>query len=70
MSDMTTVSSKYQIVIPKSVREQVRIKPGQKLMVLVKGESITLVPVPSLDELRGFAKGINTEDYRDEEDRF
>ncbi len=70
MPDMTTVSSKYQVVIPKSVREQVRIKPGQKLMVLVKGESITLVPVLPLDELEGFVEGINTEGYRDEEDRF
>ncbi len=70
MSDMVTVSSKYEIVIPKSVREQVGIKPGQKMMMLVQGESITLVPVLSLHELQGFAKGINTENYRDEEDRF
>ena len=71
MSDMVTVSSKYEIVIPKSVREQVGIKPGQKMRWLVKGDSsITLVPVLSLDELQGFAKGINTENYRDEEDRF
>ena len=70
MSDLVTVSSKYQVVIPKSVREQVGLKPGQKLMVLAKGDSITLVPVLPLDELQGFVKGINTEGYRDEEDRF
>lgn len=65
----TTVSSKYQVVIPKEVREQVPIKPGQKLAVIVKGKTIHLVPVLPLDELQGFAKGINTEGLRDEVDR-
>lgn len=66
----TTVSSRYQIVIPKEVREQVGIKPGQKLALLVKGKSITLVPVVPLEELRGFARGINIEGYREEVDRY
>jgi len=65
----TTVSSKYQVVIPKEDRERAGIKPGQKLMVLVKHGIIKLVPVRTLDELQGFVKGINTEGYREETDR-
>ena len=70
MSDIITVSSKYQIVIPKSVRERVPIKPGQKLAVLVKHGSITLVPIRPIEEFMGFLKGANTEGLRDEEDRY
>lgn len=65
----TTVSSKYQVVIPKEVREQIPIRPGQKLAVIVKGNTIHLVPVLPLKELRGIAKGINTEGLREEVDR-
>ena len=68
-SYQTTVSSKYQVVIPKGAREQVGVHPGQKLAVLVKGRSIALVPIPALKDLRGFAPGINLGDIRDEEDR-
>jgi AbrB family looped-hinge helix DNA binding protein len=66
----TTVSSKYQVVIPKRAREEAGIKPGQKLSVLVKDGSVTLVPIPTIDELRGFAPGINLDDIRDHEDRY
>lgn len=66
----TTVSSRYQVVIPKEVREQLNIKPGQKLQVIVLGGVIHLVPVLSLDELRGIAKGIDTSNIRDERDRY
>ena len=68
--DETTVSSKYQVVIPKAVRDRVALRPGQKLAVIVRGKVISLVPVASLEELRGFAPDINTEDIREEEDRF
>lgn len=67
--EQTTVSSKYQVVIPKSVRERVSLKPGQKLTVIVKGQIISLVPCPSLEELRGIAQGANTENVREEVDR-
>lgn len=67
--DETTVSSKYQVVIPKRVRERIGLKPGQKLMVIEKGGVISLVPVPELDELRGIARGANTEGLREKVDR-
>jgi len=67
---LTTVSSKYQVVIPKSVREHLPLRPGQKLAVVAIGGVIHLVPVPTWDELQGFAAGINPEGLREEVDRF
>ena len=55
-----TVSPKFQIVIPKEVREQMGLKPGQKLFVLLDGGRIHLVPVRPMMEMRGFVKGIDT----------
>jgi len=69
LMDETTVSSKYQVVIPKSVREKIPLRPGQKLAVIVKGGVISLVPVPTLKELRGLAQGAAREPDREEEDR-
>jgi len=70
MAEQVTVSRKYQVVIPRSVREELKIKPGQKMMVMVKHGLVSLVPVLPLEELRGIAAGINMEGYREEEDRF
>jgi len=65
-----TLSPKYQVVIPKPVRDQLRWRPGQKLSVIAKGRSVYIVPVRPLDELEGFAPGINLEDIREEVDRY
>jgi len=65
----TVVSSKYQIVIPKEVREKIALEKGQKLQVVVRNGVITLVPDRPLSELRGFVKGIDDAGLRDEEDR-
>jgi AbrB family looped-hinge helix DNA binding protein len=65
----TVVSSKYQIVIPKEVRQKLDLKKGQILHVLVRNGVITLVPDRPLAELRGFVKGIDDSRLRDEEDR-
>jgi AbrB family looped-hinge helix DNA binding protein len=69
---MTTarVSSKYQIVIPKEVREQLSIRPGQDMVMLVKGKTIVMVPDRPLLSMRGFAKGIPTTGFREKKDRF
>jgi AbrB family looped-hinge helix DNA binding protein len=66
----TTVSTKYQVVIPKDAREGLSLRPGQRLDVIVKGGIIHLVPVRTLDELQGFVKGIKVGEVRDEEDRY
>jgi AbrB family looped-hinge helix DNA binding protein len=64
------VSSKYQIVIPKEVREQLDIRPGQEMVMLVKGKSVLMVPDRPLLSMRGFAKGIPTAGFREKKDRF
>jgi AbrB family looped-hinge helix DNA binding protein len=59
-STQVLVSPKYQIVIPKEVREMMKIRPGQKMEVIAYGNSILLVPVIPIKKARGMFKGINT----------
>lgn len=63
------VSSKYQIVIPREAREALDIQPGQEFDVLVKGKSVSLVPVPTLEQLRGVLKGADLSGLREKVDR-
>jgi AbrB family looped-hinge helix DNA binding protein len=66
-----TVSPKFQIVIPKEVREELAIKPGEKLLLYTLDGSIRLAPRRSIKELRGIAKGIRWEHSdRDHTERF
>jgi AbrB family looped-hinge helix DNA binding protein len=55
-----TVSPKYQVVIPRDVRETLSIKPGEKMQVINYANRIELVPVKSIKAMRGFLKGIDT----------
>ncbi len=55
-----TISPKYQIVIPKSVRKALGLKPGQKVQVIEHEGRIELLPERDIKELLGFVKGINT----------
>lgn len=54
------VSPKYQVVIPKEIRESMGIVSGQKIQVLTYGNRIELIPIKPMKELRGFLKGIDT----------
>ncbi len=65
-----TLSSKFQLAIPKDVREQLSLQAGQKFTILTKGKVITLVPIRSLASVRGSLKGANTKDYRDHQSRY
>ena len=60
-----TVSPKYQVVIPKKIREQLGIISGQKLQVLVYDQRIELIPLRPIEEMRGFLRGIDTQVERD-----
>lgn len=64
-----TASPKYQIVIPKDIREKVRIKSGQKMVIIVKGGIIHLIPEKPIRSLQGFLKGMVTENLREDEER-
>ena len=62
----TTVSPKYQVVIPKEAREAAGISVGQKLEVIVLGDRIELIPLKPMKQMRGFLRGIDTEVVRED----
>jgi AbrB family looped-hinge helix DNA binding protein len=62
------VSPKFQVVIPKTVRERLSIRPGQKLQILQFSDRIEFVLLQKIKRMRGFLKGIKT-DVRREKDR-
>jgi AbrB family looped-hinge helix DNA binding protein len=67
--DTVTISSKYQIVIPRAIREKWNVKPGQKVRLIVFGNRLEVVPVRDIREARGFLKGMSSDIEREEEDR-
>ncbi len=67
--DAVTVSPKYQVVIPKVVRERANIKPGDKLQVLSFDDRIELVRTRPMREMRGFLSGLDATFVREEDDR-
>jgi len=66
--DVVTISPKYQIVIPREIRERLGLKPGQKVQALAYDDRIEFIPVKSLKSMRGFLRGIDTT-VRREKDR-
>jgi len=69
--DTVKVSPKFQVVIPKHVREQLNLRPGEELQVYVLDAAIHLHRPRSIQDLRGIAKGMKWKDaYRDRFDRF
>jgi AbrB family looped-hinge helix DNA binding protein len=62
-----TVSPKYQVVIPRDVREVLSIKPGEKMQVINYANRIELVPVRKMRSMRGFLKGIDTTVIREKD---
>lgn len=67
--ETATISPKYQVTIPKSVRRQLRLVPGQKVQVIAYGDRITLIPLKQARELRGMLRGLDTSFERDRKDR-
>lgn len=66
-----TVSPKFQIVIPKELREKLKLRPGQKLFIYELEGTLRLEPPRSIKTLRGMAKGIRWEESdRDHTERF
>ncbi len=65
----SSISTKFQIVIPKPVREKLRLRPGQRLQVIEHSGTITLVPEVPLKSLKGFVKGMGKTGLREKKDR-
>jgi len=63
-----TVSPKFQVVIPRPVRDNLHLRPGQKMRVMEYEGRVELIPERDITELRGFVKGINTT-FKREADR-
>lgn len=70
MRATATLSSKFQISIPKSVREGQRWTAGQEFVFIPKGKGVLVMPVPRLSELSGIARGARKDGYRDRKDRY
>ena len=65
--ETVTVSPKFQVVIPKEMREALKLTPGQKVQALLYENRIELIPVRPVKQMRGFLKGIDTTIVREED---
>lgn len=57
---IVTLSPKYQVVIPKEIRNKMKLKPGQKIQIFEIGDRIEFIPLKNIKEARGFLKGMDT----------
>ena len=64
---VVTVSPKFQVVIPRDIREALRLEPGQKIQALRYQNRVEFIPVRPMRSLRGFLKGIDTSVPRDKD---
>jgi len=68
--DAVTVSSKYQVVIPKEIRKRLGIQAGEKMVMIERDRLIHMVRVGDIKDARGLAKGVTAKGLRDERERF
>jgi AbrB family looped-hinge helix DNA binding protein len=64
-----TVSTKFQVVIPRKVREMLGIRSGQKMQVIAYDNRVVLIPLRPIQEARGSLKGMDSDPQREQEDR-
>lgn len=62
---VVTISPKFQVVIPRDIRDRLELEPGQKVQALVFGNRIEFIPVRHLREMRGFLRGLDTTVHRE-----
>ncbi len=70
MAATSTLSTKFQISIPKVIRDTQHWEAGQEFVFIPKGKGVLVMPVPELKDLAGIAKGAKARNYRDRKDRF
>ncbi len=64
-----TISSKYQVVIPRPIREQFNLKPGQKIVFIPYKDTLRVVIVPPIEEAEGLFAGIDSDPQREKDER-
>ena len=62
-----TISQKFQVVIPRNVREQLQLKPGQKVEAIAHDGRVELIPIRPIQEMRGFVRGMETTVEREDD---
>lgn len=70
MTATAILSSKYQISIPKAVREEQNWEAGQEFVFIPKGHGVLVIPASDFDQLAGIAEGARSDGYRDRKDRY
>ncbi len=65
--NVVTVSPKFQVVIPQTIRESLDLKPGQKIQAIQYDNRIELIPIQPIQKMRGFLQGIDTKIEREED---
>lgn len=63
--NVVTISPKFQVVIPREIRERLELEPGQKVQALVFGNRIEFIPLRPAREMRGFLRGLDTTVHRE-----
>jgi len=63
--ETVTISPKFQVVIPKAIRERLKLEPGQKVQAILYEGRIELIPLRPLEQMRGFLAGIDTDIERE-----
>jgi len=58
--EAVTISPKFQVVIPKKLRDTLKLLPGQKVQMIIYGDRIEMIPLRKISEMKGFLKGIDT----------
>ena len=65
--DIVTISPKFQVVIPRDIRERLKLAPGQKVQALLYQNRIEFIPLQAARSLRGFLRGMDTSFRRDDD---
>jgi len=67
--ETVTLSPKFQVVIPKKIRERMGLRPGEKLQVISLDNRIEIIPIRPMSEMKGFLKGFDPSFHREKDDR-